>query len=54
MGDCPVMKAARPAVQLLLSVPIGEHRAFFCQTVNVRCAMPHDAVIVGAKLNPFG
>ena len=35
MGDCPVINAARPAVQTLLPIPIGEPRTFLGDAVDV-------------------
>ena len=36
----------------LLAIPVGEHRTFFGDAVDVRGAVPHDAVIVGADVEP--
>src|SRR5215467_15433261 len=51
IGDWPVMKAARPAVQLL-AVPICKQRAFFGDAIDVGRAVPHDAMVVGADIEP--
>src|SRR5262249_24353 len=36
----------------LLAVPVGEHRAVLRDTINVRRAITHDAVVVGADIEP--
>ncbi len=36
----------------LLAIPVGEHRAFFGDAVDVRGPIPHDAVVVGADVEP--
>ena len=36
----------------LFAVPVGEHRAFFGDAVDVRRAVAHHAVIVGAHVEP--
>ena len=34
----------------LLSVSIGKYHTLFCNTVNVRCLIPHHAHVVGADV----
>lgn len=36
----------------LLPVPVGEHRAFMREAVNVRCTISHESMVVGADVEP--
>ena len=41
-----------PGGAALLAVPVGEHRPFLGDAVDVRRPVPHDAVVVGADVEP--
>ena len=49
-GSWPVMKAERPAVQLCWRVVGHELPAFLRQPVDVRRAVSHHALVVGAEV----
>src|SRR5678815_3402984 len=36
----------------LLSIPVGEERTFFCNAIDVRRAITHDAKVIGANVQP--
>ena len=46
------MNAARPAVQLCLSVPARKHRAFLADTIDVWRPITHVAAVVDAGVIP--
>ncbi len=50
IGDWPVMKAARPAVQLCWPYAVGEDRALLGDAVDVGRAVAHHALVVGADV----
>jgi hypothetical protein len=46
------MKAARTGGAALLSVEVGEHRAFLRDAVEIGRAIAHDAVVVATQIEP--
>src|SRR6516225_9253021 len=36
----------------LLAIPVGEHRTFFGDAIDVRRAVAHDSMVVGADIEP--
>ena len=52
IGDWPVMKAARPAVQLCWPYQSVNIAPSLADAVDVGRAVAHDAVIVGADVEP--
>src|SRR6516225_12104381 len=36
----------------LLAIPVGEHRAFFGDSIDVRRAVAHDSMVVGTDIEP--
>ena len=46
------MKGSPTGCAALLAVPVGEHRAFFGDAVDVRRTVAHDSVVVGADIEP--
>ncbi len=51
-GLWPVMNAARPAVQDLLAIPVGEQRAFLGDAVNVGRLVAHHAAVIATRVVP--
>ena len=49
-GSCPRMKEARPGGAALLAVGIREERAFVRDAIDVRRAIAHQTLRVGADL----
>jgi hypothetical protein len=49
-ADLPVTKAAAAAGAALLAVPVGEQGAFLGDAVDVRGAVAHHALVVGADV----
>ena len=52
IGDCPVMNAARPAVQLCCAIPGGEQRAFRGDPVDVGSPESHHSAVVATRVEP--
>ena len=48
----PRDEGGAPGGAALLPVPVGEHRAFLGDPVDVGGLIPHDAVVVGADVEP--
>src|SRR5262249_22986066 len=41
-----------PGSAALLPIPVGEQCPFFCNTINIGRAIPHDSVVISADVKP--